>query len=481
MPAPYNLPSDRVVGPVTINADGSTSPSGTSVFEDPKTKIVTQATNGNLPNATISDTATVSGLNSSANGTVTFDLYYTGLTTEPTPTSCTEDNRVLASIPATKTVAQVGNGDYTTGPITVVKAGYYAWVAHYSGDTNGNRDFHSAVRRHERDLVRRAAPAGPHDGRPGGRTRCCPGTDLYDTAKVVPVTDDVTGNVDFRLYGPDDATCSGDPVFMSLNRPITVVSDGAGGFYATAESEHYTGAVAGKYRWTAHFDGDGSNQDADSACNAANEDTTVEPAQPTIVTVAQATDDTLPGASVKDTATVSGLTANATGTVTFKLYSDADCARLVTTLGPIAIGTVTNGTATVQSGAYDGLVNAGTYSFIASYQGDANNKDVAGKCGDDNESVTIKPGQPTIVTVAQAADDTLPGASVKDTATVSGLTANATGTVTFKLYSDATCVDTCDHAGSDRARDGDQRHRHGAVRRFDGLVNAGTYYFIASY
>ena len=60
---------------------------------------------------------------------------------------------------------------------------------------------------------------------------------------------------------------------------------------------------------------------------------------------------------------------------------------------------MTNGNATVQSGAYDSLVNAGTYSFIASYQGDANNKDVAGKCGDDNESVTIKPGQPTIVTV----------------------------------------------------------------------------------
>ena len=50
-----------------------------------------------------------------------------------------------------------------------------------------------------------------------------------------------------------------------------------------------------------------------------------------------------------DTATVSGLTANATGTVTFTLYSDDDCSTTVTTLGPIALGTVTNGTATVQS------------------------------------------------------------------------------------------------------------------------------------
>ena len=108
--------------------------------------------------------------------------------------------------------------------------------------------------------------------------------------------------------------------------------------------------------------------------------------------MAEATDDTLPGSSVKDTATVSGLTATATGSVTFTLYSDDSCTDLVTTLGPIAIGTVTSGTATVHSGAYDGLVDAGTYYFIASYKGDANNKDVAGDCGDDNESVTIKPG-----------------------------------------------------------------------------------------
>ena len=188
---------------------------------------------------------------------------------------------MLASIPATKTVAQVGNGDYTTGPITVVKAGYYAWVAHYTGDTNGNRDFHSACDdTNETSYVQPLQPGLTTVAQAADKV--LPGTDLYDTAKVVPVTDDVTGNVDFRLYGPDNATCSGDPVFMSLNRPITVVSDGAGGFYATAESEHYSGAVAGKYRWTAHFDGDGSDQDADSACNAANEDTTVEPAQPTM-------------------------------------------------------------------------------------------------------------------------------------------------------------------------------------------------------
>ena len=69
VPAPWNLPSVTVQGPVTLNANGSTNPSGPTVFSDPKSKIVTQATNGNLPNATISDTATLSGVNNSAAGT----------------------------------------------------------------------------------------------------------------------------------------------------------------------------------------------------------------------------------------------------------------------------------------------------------------------------------------------------------------------------------------------------------------------------
>ncbi len=64
--------------------------------------------------------------------------------------------------------------------------------------------------------------------------------------------------------------------------------------------------MAGAYRWVAHFDGDANNVDADSACNAANEHTDVEEGQPGDLTVAEATDDTLPGTSVKDTANLTG-------------------------------------------------------------------------------------------------------------------------------------------------------------------------------
>ena len=55
--------------------------------------------------------------------------------------------------------------------------------------------------------------------------------------------------VDFRLYGPNDATCSGTPVFESLNLPYPV----AGGPVVSAP---FTPTSAGQYRWIASYSGD---------------------------------------------------------------------------------------------------------------------------------------------------------------------------------------------------------------------------------
>ena len=79
VPAPYNLPdrAGRESVAITINADGTTSPAGnlTFTFHDPESTIRTQATNVNLPNATISDSAWVAGLNNANAGSVTFYVY----------------------------------------------------------------------------------------------------------------------------------------------------------------------------------------------------------------------------------------------------------------------------------------------------------------------------------------------------------------------------------------------------------------------
>ena len=184
---------------------------------------------------------------------------------------------------------------------------------------------------------------------------------------------------------------------MTTLGPVAIgtVSDGK----ASATSPSYTGlGDAGTYWFIASYSGDDNNNPVAGECGDDNEDLTIKKANPAIVTVAEATDDTLPGTSVKDTANLTGLSADAGGSVTFKLYSDNTCETLVTTLGPVAIGTVSDGKASATSPSYTGLGDAGTYWFIASYSGDDNNNPVAGECGDDNEDLTIKKANPAIAT-----------------------------------------------------------------------------------
>src|SRR5207249_4138010 len=80
---------------------------------------------------------------------------------------------------------------------------------------------------------------------------------------------------------------------------------------------------------------------------------------------------------------------------------------------------------------------AGTYHWIASYKsGDANNSDSATKCGDTGENPVVKALGPTLTTNAGGPFRIGEGGTVNltDTATLSGGTSNATGTISFKLY-----------------------------------------------
>ena len=76
--------------------------------------------------------------------------------------------------------------------------------------------------------------------------------------------------IDFRLYGPGDATCAGAPVFQSLGVPYPV----AGGPVTSAA---YTPTVAGVYRWIATYSGDANNLSVSGVCSDASESVTVTP------------------------------------------------------------------------------------------------------------------------------------------------------------------------------------------------------------
>src|SRR5205823_10254928 len=126
----------------------------------------------------------------------------------------------------------------------------------------------------------------------------------------------------------------------------------------------------------------------------------------------------------------SGLSeATGKGTITFKLYSDSKC-ETTPVFESTSAGISANGN--VNSGEYTTKAT-GTYYWIASFSGDANNEAVSGECGDENETSVVEKAKPTIKTSATASVTV--GEKIKDTATLSGLVAaiGTEGTVTFRL------------------------------------------------
>ena len=205
------------------------------------------------------------------------------------------------------------------------------------------------------------------------------GNSVSDTATVTgaPASPAPTGTVTFRLYGPEDATCASTPVFDSGPRPL------AGGPPPTATSGPFTPTAPGTYRWVATYSGDANYLPATGACNDANETSIVTTASPTIST--QASAGGMVGTPVRDVATLAG-GSNPTGTVTFRLFSDATCANQVfTSTNPLAGGAATSGTFVPAA--------PGTYRWTAVYSGDANNNPATSPCNAPNESVVITPFQ----------------------------------------------------------------------------------------
>jgi hypothetical protein len=135
------------------------------------------------------------------------------------------------------------------------------------------------------------------------------------------------------------------------------------------------------------------------------------------------------GDAVHDSATLTGATAGAGGTVTYTVYSDNTCSTKVADGGT---KTVTNGN--VPDSDPVTFNNAGTFYWQAVYSGDANNNGATSDCT--SEKLVVNPNTPGIST----AQHVIPN----DDATISGATTQAGGTITFNLYApdDATCSGT---------------------------------------
>ncbi|HEU0297497.1 MAG TPA: DUF11 domain-containing protein [Anaerolineales bacterium] len=152
------------------------------------------------------------------------------------------------------------------------------------------------------------------------------------------------------------------------------------------------------------------------------------------ITTSAVTDVTV-GENIHDTASMSGLVnPDGTGSITFRLYSDAACTNQVFT------DTVSGISANGDYVSADHATTAtGSYYWVASFSGDPNNEPASTNCGDEGETSIVNKAGPSLLTTPDPSSGTV-GVPLNDSATLSdGF--NPTGTITFDLYdpSDATC------------------------------------------
>jgi uncharacterized repeat protein (TIGR01451 family) len=395
----------------------------------------------------LTDSATLAGATSDASGTITFKLF--------SDANCT----VQVGSDVTKTVN--GNGVYVSPAIHVNSAGTYHWIANYGGDANNSATSNGCNGANENVVVNPRSPTVTTDAGPAV-TLGANGTDLTDSATLAGGTTTISGTITFKLFS--DANCT-----VQVGSDVTKTVNGNGVYVSPAVHVN----SAGTYHWIANYGGDANNSATSNGCNGANENVVVNPRSPTVTTDAgPAITLGANGSDLTDSATLAGGTTTISGTITFKLFSDANCTVQV---GSDVTKTV-NGNGVYVSPAIH-VNSAGTYHWIANYGGDANNNATSNTCNEAKENVVVNPLSPSVTTnagptVRLGAN----GTDLTDTATLSGATSNASGKITFQLFSDANCET---QVGSDVSTtvDGNDDYVSPPIH----VTAAGTYHWIANY
>jgi hypothetical protein len=151
-------------------------------------------------------------------------------------------------------------------------------------------------------------------------------------------------------------------------------------------------STAGTYEWVATYGPDTNNSGSSSNCGS--EPVTITAlATPPQINSSQQPASAVVGSSIADKATVTG-GSNPTGTVTFKLYDNANG-----TGTPLFTDTEALSGGMAASAGYRATAT-GTDYWVAIYDGDDNNKAVTS--GTALEPVTITPAGPTLPTTPSA-------------------------------------------------------------------------------
>jgi hypothetical protein len=304
-------------------------------------------------------------------------------------------------------VAVNGDGAYSPAGFSP-PAGVYRWTAAYSGDANNEAVSTACGAANQSSTVEKAAPTLSGLATPAAMV----GSSITDSA-ILSEGFEAGGQIVFRLFGPDDASCAGA---VKYEEAVAVDGDDA---YSPAGFS----PPAGGYRWTAAYSGDANNEAVSTACGAPNQSSTVGKASPTLSGLA--TSPVVVGSSITDSAILSeGFEAG--GQIVFRAFGpgDASCTGAVKYEEAVAV----NGDGAYSPAGFS--PPAGVYRWRAAYSGDANNEAVSTACGAANQSSTVEKASPELAGSASAG---IVGTAIHDEVTVIGGFSPG-GEVTFSVY-----------------------------------------------
>src|SRR5258706_4822982 len=426
---------------VTLSKYNSTT---VTSIHDASHNVVTSVNAG----STVHDSAAVSGAGPTPTGTVDF-TFYSGVN------NCSGQGVAAGNVSLVSGVAHPSTAE---GPLS---AGAYSFKAHYNGDVNYNSS--DAVC--EPLSVTKVDPSINTTPNPGSGDY---GTTLNDSA-LLSGGINPTGSVTFSLFNPSDAICSGT---ASFTNSVTVNGNGT---YNT--SAGFASNAVGIWHWKAVYGGDGNNNSVTSACT--NEPVTINKLNSsTVTTIFDAQNNPITsisaGTTIHDSATVTGSGPTATGNVNFRFYSNNTCNGDGISAGTVAL----NGSGIANPSSSQGPLNAGSYSFKASYVGDNIYNSSVGDC----EPLTVNKVDPQITTTIHNSDhgevlSISAGGSVHDSATVTGDVGTPSGTINFTFFNNNACTGEGASAGAGISL------LNGVAdpSTTEGSLNAGSYSFQAHY
>ena len=415
----------------------------------------------------VANAATLTGSNADeATGTVTYSVY--------SDAACTDEVGTAEQV----SIATPGVMPESS-PVTLTTPGTYYWQASYSGDS-GNDPITSQCGSEVEAVTGPAAATITASlsgaGQTGTSIAVPVDTGVTDAAALTGSNaDEATGTVTYSVYS--DAACTDE---VGTAEQVSIATPGV-----MPPSSPVTLTIAGTYYWQTLYSGDSANDPITTQCGSDVEVVT-GPAAATITASLSGGGQT--GTSiavpvdtgVTDAAALTGSNADeATGTVTYSVYSDAACTDEVGTAEQVSIATP----GTMPESSPVTLIAPGTYYWQASYSGDSANDPTTSQCGSGVEVVAV-PSDTAITASLSGNGQTGTSISapantgVSDAVTLTGSNADeATGTVTYSVYSDAACTDEVGTADPVAITTPGVMPESSPVT----LTDPGTYYWQASY